>query len=71
VRRFSLLLIAIAIPVAVYVIGVVIIPSYIQSFVVRPNELDRETPYISHNIEWTRRGFGLEHIESREFDPEP
>ena len=71
VRRFSLLLIAIAIPAAVYVIGVVLIPSYIQSFVVRPNELDRETPYIRHNIEWTRRGFGLEHIESREFDPEP
>lgn len=70
-RRFSLLLIAIAIPVAVYLVGVVLIPSYIQSFIVKPNELERETPYISHNIEWTRRGFGLDQIESREFDPEP
>jgi uncharacterized membrane protein (UPF0182 family) len=69
-RRFSLLLIAIAIPVVVYLIGVILVPSYVQSFIVKPNELERETPYISHNIEWTRRGFGLDQIESREFDPE-
>ena len=70
-RRFSLLLIALAIPVVVYFVGVVLVPSYIQGFIVKPNELDRETPYISHNIEWTRRGFGLDQIQSREFDPEP
>jgi uncharacterized protein len=70
-RRFSLLLIALAIPLAVYVVGVILVPSYVQSFIVKPNELERETPYISHNIEWTRRGFGLDQIESREFDPEP
>ena len=45
-------------------------PSYIQSFIVKPNELDRETPYISHNIEWTRKGFGLDQIELREFEAE-
>ncbi len=67
VRRFSLLLIAIAIPFAVYIAGVILIPSYVQNFVVKPNELERETPYISHNIEWTRRAFALEHVESREF----
>jgi len=69
-RRFSLLLIAIALPVAVYIVGVLLVPSYIQSFIVKPNELDRESPYISHNIEWTRRGFGLDHIELRDFDAE-
>jgi len=67
-RRFSLLLIAIALPVAVYFIGVVFVPSYIQSFIVKPNELDRETPYISHNIEWTRRGFSIDQIELRDFE---
>ncbi len=69
-RRFSLLLIAIALPVAVYIAGVLLVPSYIQSFIVKPNELDRESPYISYNIEWTRRGFGLDHIELREFEAE-
>ena len=70
VRRFSLLLIALALPMATYIIGVVLVPSYIQGFIVKPNELDREAPYIQHNIEWTRRGFGLEQIELREFEAE-
>ena len=70
VRRFSLLLIAIAIPVAVYIIGVALIPAYVQSFIVKPNEIERESAYIGYNIEWTRRGFGLDQIESREFAAE-
>jgi uncharacterized membrane protein (UPF0182 family) len=70
VRRFSLLLIALALPLAVYIIGVVLVPSYIQSFIVKPNELDRESPYIGYNIEWTRRGFGLDQIEQRDFEAE-
>ena len=67
-RRFSLLLIALALPVATYIVGVVLIPSYIQSFIVKPNEIDRESAYINHNIEWTRKGFGLDQIEFREFE---
>jgi uncharacterized membrane protein (UPF0182 family) len=69
-RQFRILLVAVALPVAVYIVGVVLVPSYIQSFVVKPNELDRETPFISHNIEWTRRGFGLDRIELRDFPAE-
>ncbi|HLE62935.1 MAG TPA: UPF0182 family protein, partial [Pyrinomonadaceae bacterium] len=61
-RRLLLLLIALAIPVAVYIIGVVIVPAYVQSFIVKPNELGRETAYIEHNITWTRRAFGLDQI---------
>jgi uncharacterized membrane protein (UPF0182 family) len=69
-RRFSLLLIALAIPIVTYVVGVVLIPSYIQGFIVKPNEIDRESAYINHNIEWTRKGFGLDQIELREFEAE-
>ncbi|HKY43193.1 MAG TPA: UPF0182 family protein, partial [Pyrinomonadaceae bacterium] len=71
VRRFSLLLVALALPIATYIIGVVLIPSYIQSFIVKPNEIDRESAYIGYNIEWTRRGFGLDQIEFREFEAQP
>ena len=46
------------------------VPAYVQSFVVKPNEIDREAPFISHNIEWTRKGFGLDQIELREFQAE-
>ena len=71
VRRFRLLVIALSLPLVVYVIGVLLVPSYVQSFIVKPNELDRETPFITHNIEWTRKGFGLDQIELREFPAEP
>lgn len=70
-RGLRLLFLALAIPVAVYVVGVVIVPTYVNSFIVKPNEIGRETPYIEHNIAWTRRAFGLEQIESREFEAEP
>jgi uncharacterized membrane protein (UPF0182 family) len=69
-RRFTVLLIALGLPILVYVIGVVLVPGYVQSFIVKPNELDRETPYITHNIEWTRRAFGLEAIELRDSEAE-
>ena len=45
-------------------------PAYVSSFIVKPNELGRETPYIEHNIAWTRRAFGLEQVELREFQAE-
>ncbi len=70
VRRFSLLILAIALPIAVYVVGVALVPAYIQSFVVKPNEIDRESPFITHNLEWTRRGFGLDQIQLKEFPAE-
>jgi uncharacterized membrane protein (UPF0182 family) len=69
-KGLRLLLLAIALPVAVYIVGVVIVPTYVNSFVVKPNELGRETPYIEHNIMWTRRAFGLEQVELKEFEAE-
>jgi uncharacterized membrane protein (UPF0182 family) len=70
-RGLRLLIVAIAVPVAVYIVGVVLVPAYVTSFIVKPNELARETPYIEHNIASTRRGFGLEQVELREFPAEP
>src|SRR5215471_735215 len=67
-RKFRVLIAALAIPVAVYIVGVVIIPAYVTSFIVKPNELGRETPYINHNIAATRAAFGIENIEQRDFE---
>ncbi len=69
-RRLRLLLGAIALPIAVYIIAVVLIPSYVYSFIVKPNELGRETPYIENNIVWTRRAYGIDRIELRDFEAE-
>src|SRR5262245_19323542 len=40
---------------------------YTSVFVVKPNELVRERPYIAHNIEMTRQAFGLNRITERAF----
>jgi uncharacterized membrane protein (UPF0182 family) len=40
--------------------------SAVQRFVVAPNEQGRETPYMLHNIEATRRAFGIDRVEERE-----
>lgn len=69
-RGLPFLLAGVAIPIAVYIVGVVIVPAYVTSFIVKPNELGRESQYITHNIQWTRRAFGLEQIELREFEAE-
>jgi uncharacterized protein len=69
-RRLRLLFAAIALPIAVYIVAGILVPSYIQSFKVKPNELGRETPYIEHNIEATRRAFGIDRIEQRDFEAE-
>jgi len=45
-------------------------PSFIQRFRVEPNELERETPYIEHNIRFTQMGFNLTGLQRREFDYE-
>ena len=48
-----LILVAIGIPILVYIVAAVLVPTYVQSFIVKPNELDRETPYIDRNIAGT------------------
>src|SRR5207302_3950335 len=69
-RQLRLIVGAVALPILVYVVAGMLIPAYVQSFVVKPNELGRETPYIEHNIAWTRRAFGLEQSDLHEFQAE-
>lgn len=42
-------------------------PEVIQRFRVEPNELERETPFIAANLEFTRNGFGLHDMERRRY----
>ncbi|HSS19196.1 MAG TPA: UPF0182 family protein [Pyrinomonadaceae bacterium] len=70
-RSLRLLLATLALPFAVYIVGVYLVPAYVQSFIVKPNELGRESTYIERNIEWTRRAFGIDQVELRDFEAEP
>ncbi len=42
-------------------------PPLIQTFVVEPNELQRETPFIENNIRFTLQAYNLDGIEIRDF----
>jgi uncharacterized membrane protein (UPF0182 family) len=39
----------------------------LQRFAVTPNEQTRESPYIQHNIDATRRAFALDRVEARDW----
>lgn len=47
--------------------GGVIYPDLVQRIVVVPNELERDRPYIEHNIAFTHRAYGLGEVEVRSF----
>ncbi|MGH7504250.1 MAG: UPF0182 family protein, partial [Longimicrobiales bacterium] len=46
-------------------------PSFIQQLRVEPNELERERPYIGWNIEFTRRAYDLEALDTVNLHPHP
>jgi uncharacterized protein len=65
-RRLVFLAAAFA-PVVVVYFGLTVVSWYVSGFVVKPNQLVRERPFIVHNIEFTRRAFDLARIEERAF----
>jgi len=69
VPRVRWLLAALA-PAVVCYLAVQILGWYVSSFIVKPNELARERPYIAYNIDFTRQAYGLNHLLQREFPAE-
>jgi len=66
-RRFKLILYSIA---ALFVASIVlggIYPSLIQNLIVKPNELNKETPYITNSIKYTRMAYNLDQVETKKF----
>jgi len=49
--------------VTVAILGLNLYPALLQHFLVKPNELLKETPYIQHNIKYTRLAYGLDQIK--------
>lgn len=39
----------------------------VENFIVSPNELVKEEPYILNNIEYTQKAYGLDEVEEKEF----
>ncbi|HUO14997.1 MAG TPA: UPF0182 family protein [Verrucomicrobiae bacterium] len=58
------------VPAIICYVAVQLVGWYVGSFIVKPNELDRERPYIAHNIELTRQAYGLDRVSRHEFPAE-
>ena len=63
-------LVAAVVPAVVCYFGLQIISWYVSSFIVKPNELVREKPYIVFNTTLTRQAYGLDRVVQREFPAE-
>src|SRR3984885_8453096 len=63
-------LVAAILPAALCFAGVRVAGWWMSSFIVKPNELVREQPYIAHNILMTRQAYGLDKFVQREFPAE-
>ncbi len=63
-------LIAAALPAAVCYVVLQGVGWYVSSFIVKPNELVRERPYIVYNTDLTRQAYGLNRVAQREFPAE-
>jgi len=63
-------LIAAPVPAVACFVLVQIAAWYVDSFIVKPNQLVREQPYISNNIQFTQHAFGLDRITQHEFPAE-
>jgi uncharacterized membrane protein (UPF0182 family) len=48
-------------------LGGIVYPELIQRFIVTPNEIDKEAPYIARAVELTRKAYALDRFEEREF----
>jgi uncharacterized membrane protein (UPF0182 family) len=63
-------LVAAVVPAAVCYLGLQVVGWYVSSFIVKPNELVREKPYIVYNTDLTRQAYGLNRVAQREFPAE-
>jgi len=46
------------------------LPAAVQKYLVKPNEISREKPFMARNIEATLAAYNLKDIETRDFNPE-
>lgn len=49
------------------IIGGQLVPGIVQSYIVSPNELEKELPYISQSIDYTKKAYKLDEINEQPF----
>jgi len=67
IRKKKIIIYAVGVWVFALVSFVWIYPAFIEQYIVKPNELQKETPYILNNIKLTREAYGLNKIKVEPF----
>ena len=67
---FRYILVGVGSLLVAHVAGLNLYPSLLQRFRVVPNEIAAERPFIQRSIEFTRRAYGLDKVETVEFPAE-
>ena len=66
-QRISGLAIGAGVYVAVWIVGVYLLPGLFQKFIVQPSELALETPYLTNYIDFTRKAYQLDTIKETSY----
>lgn len=66
--KFRPIIISIA-AIAVLIVVEPVVAILTQQFLVKPNEMELEKPYISYNIDATKKAFNVDNIEVKEIEP--
>lgn len=53
--------------IVVAIVGLAIYPAIIENYIVKPNELEKEEPYIARGIKFTRQAYALNRFDERPF----
>ncbi len=70
-KGWSLPLVAVGIWLVTSIVVGGVYPALVQRFSVEPNELTKELPYVQHNLDFTRFGYGLDDVDVRPFEASP
>jgi len=65
--RKKLIWVSLGIWLASLLVFATALPMIVQKFVVKPNELAKESPYIAYNIDFTRKAYNLNNIKEVDF----
>ncbi|NVL92842.1 MAG: UPF0182 family protein, partial [Desulfobacterales bacterium] len=66
--RAKLIRLSVGIWIVAVLVFATLLPILVQKFVVKPNELAKESPYIAYNIDYTRKAYNLNRIKEVDFE---
>jgi len=66
-KKLKPALVMIAVLGLFYIIGIGVVPNIVQSYIVKPNEINRERAYIEKSIAYTRHAYDLTKIQNKDF----